>query len=620
VLRCLLAALVVCSFPESAGAADPACSPGWNGTPLIGCDSLARWTVERDTGASGSLRLAPGIVGGQSVELDWDLGSGDWVQARYDFPAPVDLSRAEILGLSLQGGGPAELPNTVGILVADVNDVFHGYDMGGQSRGLNQVDRALLNLPVPKKLLRFFFAFGAQTVIDWTRIDRFFIVVKRPGTGAGGGSGSIKIDHVQQDAASLWPRQALFEVAAPQEEAARRAAAYIQGQQMSTGLIVSWKEEPSARAYLYDQALGLLVLSREGAWAGGTPENNAALAGTRLADFLSGAQKQDGHWARCWDPKTGSELVDDEWVGDQAWCVLALSEHSKKSGRAAAMESARKGAAWLASRIDALGKVTASTEGNVDAWWAMVATCRLEDAAKIQAYLLRADTVWDSELEYWWRGREDPVIAMDAATWLSAFARHPLVGEPERGLSALSFVRRTLVTASDDGTLCGFDGMGPVSVWNEGTAQYVAAGGQDSERFLAALTAQQRPDGAMPGSPDAWSTDSFGWLSPWSGLAPTAWLYFAITGLPFPMEGSFLRGDATGDGFLDISDPVAILMFLFLGGPIQSNCGKAVADANEDGAVDIGDPIYLLGFLFLGGPRPGPPVPACECLGRFPQP
>jgi hypothetical protein len=401
VLFLLVAVLVSLFFRPPAGAADPACSPGWNGTVLIGCDSLDRWTVEKDSGASGSLQLAPSIVGGQSVELDWDLGTGDWVQARYDFSTPVDLSRADILGISLQGGGPAELPNTVGILVADVNDVFHGYDMGGPSRGINQIDRSLLNLPIPKKLVRFFFAFGAQTQIDWSRIDRLFIVVKRPGTGAGGGSGRIKIDHVQHDAASLWPRQALFEAAAPQDESAGRAVAYIQGQQKSTGLIVSWKEEPSAKAWLYDQALALLVLSREGTWTGGTSGNEAALAGARLADFLAGAQKPDGHWARCWDPKTGTELVDDEWVGDQAWCVLALSEHSRRSGRTSAMESARKGAAWLASRIDPLGKVTASTEGNVDAWWAMVSTCRFEDAEKIQAYLLRADTVWDSEVKFW---------------------------------------------------------------------------------------------------------------------------------------------------------------------------------------------------------------------------
>ncbi|MBI4586712.1 MAG: hypothetical protein HY717_22085 [Planctomycetes bacterium] len=254
--------------------------------------------MEKDSGSSGSLRLVPGIVAGQAVEFDWDLGTGDWVQARFTFPRPVDLSRADLFGLTLQGGGPGEPSNTVGILLADANDVFHGYDVAGKSRGINRIDRPLVNLPVPKKLLRFFFAFGTATEIDWSRIDRFFLVVKRPGPGAGGGSGRLRLDHVQHDAAAQWPRQARFEAIAPREEAARRAALYILAQQKPTGLVVSWKEESSPKAWLYDQGLALLVLSREGIWSAGAPANEPARAAKKLADFLAARQKGDGHWPR----------------------------------------------------------------------------------------------------------------------------------------------------------------------------------------------------------------------------------------------------------------------------------------------------------------------------------
>jgi hypothetical protein len=219
---------------------------------------------------------------------------------------------------------------------------------------------------------------------------------------------------------------------------------------------------------------------------------------------------------------------------------MALAIYSKKCGDFAAMDSAQLGADWLASQIDAMGKVVASTEGNVDVWWALVATSRFADADKIKNYLLSETTAWDADLQYWWRGFNDPVIAMDAATWLSAFARHPLVNLPGRGRAALSFVRRTLITTSQDGSLCSFDGMGPVSIWFEGTAQYVAAGGQDAQTFLDMLISQQNPDGSMPGSPENWSSDAFGWLTTWRGLAPTAWLYFAITGMPFPSPPIFL--------------------------------------------------------------------------------
>ncbi len=612
--RIAVAAACLLGSPPEAPGATP-CSPGWNGSLLINCDTLTGWSVESDVGASGSLRLVPGIVGGQAVELDWNLGTGQWVQAKFTFPRPMDLSRADLLGISLRGGGPAEISNTVGFLIADVNGVFHGYDMAGKNGGVNQIDRAMMNLPVPRKLLRFFFATGPEKQIDWTRINRFFLVVKRPGASQGGGSGRMTIDHVQEDAAALWTRQTAFETVTPREDAARRAVAYLISQQKSTGLFLSWKEEPSPKAWLYDQALALIVLSREGAFPGGAPGNEAARAAKRLVDFLISRQKADGHWARAWTPATGSQLADDGWVGDQAWCVMALAGYSGKSGSAAAGSSASRGAAWLVSKIDPEGKLVPGTEGNVDTWWAMVSTCRLPEAERIKTYLLGEDTVWDRDLRYWWRGSEDPVVAMDASTWLSAFARHPLVQETERSLAALSFTRRALVTSSDDGSRCGFDGMGPVSLWNEGTGQYVAAGGLEADRFLDELVAQQRADGSLPGSPDAWSSDSFGWLTNWSGLAPTCWFYFAVTGPPFPMQVSRRRGDSTGDGRLDLADPLAILVHLFLDGRIENGCGEAVADANGDGAVDLGDPIFLLFHLFLGGPEPPSSDPACHCAG-----
>ena len=167
-----------------------------------------------------------------------------------------------------------------------------------------------------------------------------------------------------------------------------------------------------------------------------------------------------------------------------------------------------------------------------------MSTARFSAADKIKDYLLDDSTVWDPNLRYWWRGFNDPMIAMDAATWLSFFARHPAVKETARAYAALSFVRKTLVTSSQDGSQCGFDGMGPVSIWNEGTAQYVAAGGQDAQAFLDGLVSRQRPDGSLGGATESWRGNAFGWHTPWSGLAPTAWFYFAITGAPFPRSNS----------------------------------------------------------------------------------
>jgi hypothetical protein len=72
-------------------------------------------------------------------------------------------------------------------------------------------------------------------------------------------------------------------------------------------------------------------------------------------------------------------------------------------------------------------------------------------------------------------------------------------------------------------------------------------------------------------------------------------------------QGPILRGDASHDGQLDLSDSVLILNRLFLGGP-PPVCPDE-ADVNDNGTVDIADPIALLGFLFLGERPPRPPFP-----------
>ena len=73
--------------------------------------------------------------------------------------------------------------------------------------------------------------------------------------------------------------------------------------------------------------------------------------------------------------------------------------------------------------------------------------------------------------------------------------------------------------------------------------------------------------------------------------------------------GTFQRGDATGDGATDISDPLAILDHLFTG-EREVACADA-ADANDDGRVDMSDPISVLSFLFLGEKEIPAPHPDC---------
>ena len=74
--------------------------------------------------------------------------------------------------------------------------------------------------------------------------------------------------------------------------------------------------------------------------------------------------------------------------------------------------------------------------------------------------------------------------------------------------------------------------------------------------------------------------------------------------LPGSYEAGFIRGDATGDGVIDVGDIVYLINYLFKTGsaptPLQAG------DVNCDGNVDVGDVVYLINYLFKGGPPPNP--------------
>ncbi len=63
-----------------------------------------------------------------------------------------------------------------------------------------------------------------------------------------------------------------------------------------------------------------------------------------------------------------------------------------------------------------------------------------------------------------------------------------------------------------------------------------------------------------------------------------------------------IRGDANGDGEVNIGDAVSLINYIFNGGaaPVLAING----DANHDGTVNIADVVYLINFIFNGGPAP----------------
>ncbi|HLO30647.1 MAG TPA: hypothetical protein VK249_15995, partial [Anaerolineales bacterium] len=163
-------------------------------------------------------------------------------------------------------------------------------------------------------------------------------------------------------------------------------------------------------------------------------------------------------------------------------------------------------------------------------WWALQAAGGnfSGNAEKIKNCLL--SEYWDNAAGRFKGGRNNEQIFLDAQTWGAAFLK--AIGENEKALQALSYAREVLREPAQGGQLFGFDGnAGPWSVWNEGTAQYIAVGGDGAGEVLPELLAQQE-DGAMVGSPDEFSGGGV-WTTRWHGVAPTAWLYNALCGEPF---------------------------------------------------------------------------------------
>lgn len=75
------------------------------------------------------------------------------------------------------------------------------------------------------------------------------------------------------------------------------------------------------------------------------------------------------------------------------------------------------------------------------------------------------------------------------------------------------------------------------------------------------------------------------------------------------LDAPFMRGETTGDGNVNISDPMVILMYLFNG---ESHSCLDALDSNDDGNLSISDAMYLLCYLFCGE-SPTIPAPFGSC-------
>jgi hypothetical protein len=217
-----------------------------------------------------------------------------------------------------------------------------------------------------------------------------------------------------------------------------------------------------------------------------------------------------------------------------------------------------------------------------------------EDLDDLYGHLvLHADADGDGEREIVLAGKELSICEASLAG-LAAPVRMPLPGFPSAiavgdadgdGIPDILAVAHPSESYPDDRMLR-FGGQGG-GVFGEGVAVLTGNGTRCME--VAALGAGEEPVLVVAGTRTC-SRTSFLVTLPRDPTAPPR----------------FIRGDANGDGPIDLSDAISTLLFLFAGGAVA--CADA-ADANDDGALDISDPIDVLFYLFAGGGQPAAPFP-----------
>ncbi len=224
---------------------------------------------------------------------------------------------------------------------------------------------------------------------------------------------------------------------------------------------------------------------------------------------------------------------------------------------------------------------------------------------------------------YFRQGFGDNTLALDAQYLGIPFLLER--GNRAEALAVLNFIQdrfQVTVRSADGQTLTGYRAFAndPAHVWGEGTLEvyWVARRlGPDGQRVVDLLKPNlsklRAPNGAILDSiPRIFSPNAGGEFLDFPTVAATA----LAAGLPRPSELLFLRGDANGDGKVDVSDAIRILQVIFRG-ETPPSC-LDTADSNDDGQIDVSDAVYLLLFLFRGGAAP--PDPGPYLLGPDPTP
>ena len=181
------------------------------------------------------------------------------------------------------------------------------------------------------------------------------------------------------------------------------------------------------------------------------------------------------------------------------------------------------------------------------------------------------------------------------------------------GFNGTDWAEEQKLTASDAGPSQQFG----LSVANRGDLLLVGSVGGNGSVYMFSPDGTSWVEQSQLQASDGEAADNFGWSISISGDRVltgamgdkdnggfTGSAYFVDLASCQP----FVRGDANGDGAINLADPIDTLDYLFSGG--STDCLRAI-DANGDGLVNLPDVITLVSHLFqAAGPLPAP-FPDC---------
>jgi hypothetical protein len=526
---------------------------GWEGSEIIPAKDFmdaGNWIPNAQGGNTISL-----LPNDSCLQLKWFIDGGNyrWVQAYRVFNPAVSLSDLNVFALDIHGSScPDQNPchQNVSLEFKFENGSRQAvYERRGEP-GLLSVGRWIEHLFFLRNSENFYVPAG----FNWDSITVFSIAVRSypDYQDITPDSGYVSFRNFIGDNTDIWERseapEALVLAGDTLTEIADRAASFILGRQAATGLLTTWEEDHSS--WLYGQGLALKALVLKGVWENNLPVNDYALAARKLAWFLSDHQNADGSWPRAWNSNTGSIIVPYEndgtiWMGDFPFPLMGLEAYLKKACDTKIQMARDKSREFLLSLIEPDGKFftvnkitgrkqeVTSSEAYVAAIAALIETGDENEADAMISYL--ETRTWNPSFRSWDEGFYSDRVVLFANTWIAnlLYGR----GYSQKAMEALSLAGRLMFTTGP-GAPYGFDGIGPIAVWYEGTLSYINAGGPGSNFLFRNIIPRINPDGSVPHYNDDIGANAGIWAEKWASLDGTSWLYYTASGRsPFePLE------------------------------------------------------------------------------------